>query len=58
MNTVWVVQSEDDRHGDPVRAVFTDRNKAKKYIEDNDEDGWLVLVAYNGDTGSYLGKQD
>ena len=57
MNTVWVVQSEDERYGGTV-AVFTDRNKAKKYIEDNNEDGWLVLVAYNGDTGSYLGKHD
>ena len=55
MNTVWVVQSEDDNG---TVAVFTDRNKAKKYIEENDEDGWWVLVAYNGDTGSYLGKQD
>lgn len=58
MNTVWIVQSEDDRHVNPVRAVFTDHTKAKQYIADNDDDGWLVLVAYNGDTGRYLGQQD
>jgi hypothetical protein len=56
MNTVWVVQSEDERYGGIV-AVFTDRNKAQKYIDDNDEDGWWELVAYNGDTGNCLGKQ-
>jgi hypothetical protein len=56
MNTVWVVHSEDERYGGTV-AVFTDRNKAQKYIDDNDEDGWWVLVSYNGDTGSYVGKQ-
>lgn len=57
MNTVWVVHSEDERYGGTV-AVFTDRNKAKKYIEENDDESLWVLVAYNGDTGSYLGKQD
>lgn len=57
MNTVWVVHSEDERYGGTV-AVFTDRNKAKKYVEENDDESLWVLVAYNGDTGSYLGKQD
>lgn len=50
----WVVYSSYEYGGDAPDAVFDSEAGAKKYIKDNNEDGWLEIAKFDLTTGKQV----
>ena len=53
---IYIIISQDEHIGPGSEVLFHDLDKAKKWIDDNDEkeDRWKEIQEYDSETGNFI----